>query len=132
MKNEKDTGNLKVVKKDKDSGNPMSGVSFKLRGEEGYVIGIDSSGNRISEAEGKVQFYNMEYGSKEGRRPVRMFPFLPRLHRHPTPFPPELRNTSPRPLSNGSFRESGYRKPRLHPKHSVKAFDGHALSHLCQ
>ena len=65
MKNEKDTGNLKVIKKDRDSGQPMQGVSFKLRGEEGYVIGIDSSGNRISEAEGKVQFYNMEYGSKE-------------------------------------------------------------------
>ena len=65
MENEKDTGNLKVVKKDRDSGQPMQGVSFKLRGEEGYVIGIDSSGNRISEAEGKVQFYNMEYGSKE-------------------------------------------------------------------
>ncbi len=67
MTNWKDTGNLKVIKKDIDSGKPMGGVGFKLRGDEGYVIGIDSGGSPIKVATGKVQLYNMEYTSDKSQ-----------------------------------------------------------------
>lgn len=63
MKNIKYTGNIKIVKKDKDTGRLMSGVSFKLQAAEGYVIGIDDSGNPIRQATGSAHFSNMEYTS---------------------------------------------------------------------
>ena len=61
MENTKYTGNLKIIKKDKDSENLMPNISFKLQGEKGYVIGIDDNGNRITKATGQVHFSNMDY-----------------------------------------------------------------------
>ena len=61
FENIKYTGNLKIIKKDKDSGSLMPDVGFKLQAEEGYVIGIDDNGNKITTARGQVHFSNMEY-----------------------------------------------------------------------
>ncbi len=63
MENTKYTGNLKIIKKDKDSENLMPNISFKLQGEGGYVVGIDANGNPIRQVTGSVQFFNMEYTS---------------------------------------------------------------------
>ena len=62
MENTKYTGNLKIIKRDKDTGDPMSDIGFKLyKEDEGYVIGINASGSPIRQARGSVQFHNMEY-----------------------------------------------------------------------
>ena len=61
FENTKYTGNLKIVKKDKDSGSPMADVGYKLQAEEGYVIGIDDNGNKITTARGQVHFSDMDY-----------------------------------------------------------------------
>ena len=62
MDNIKYTGNIKIIKKDKDTGDPMSDIGFKLyKEDEGYVIGINASGGPIRQARGSVQFHNMEY-----------------------------------------------------------------------
>ncbi len=42
--NEKQTGNLKIKKVDTDSGKPLDGVTFKVKGEKGYLIAHGSSG----------------------------------------------------------------------------------------
>ena len=62
FENIKYTGNIKIIKRDKDTGDPMSDIGFKLyKEDEGYVIGINASGGPIRQARGSVQFHNMEY-----------------------------------------------------------------------
>ena len=68
VKNEKQTGNLKIEKQDADDANTkLEGVSFRIRRTtsndalgSGYVIGIGSDGSQISTAVGTVYFANMK------------------------------------------------------------------------
>ncbi len=71
LTNEKQTGNLQIVKQDTDSGKFLENVSFKVHDSSGgsfdgyYIIGIDEEGNRINEAKGEVYFSRMIYTDKE-------------------------------------------------------------------
>ncbi len=66
LTNEKQTGNLKIEKKDTDNNNVLEGVSFRIKEQQSdqYVIGMqeDESGNLIpiTTATGTVYFDNMK------------------------------------------------------------------------
>lgn len=59
--NEKQTGNLKIEKKDMDNENrPLAGVSFKLKNETGYILAYDNDGNVQKEVTGTINLGGLE------------------------------------------------------------------------
>ena len=67
VKNEKQTGNLKITKEDADNSNTvLSGVSFRIKNLEGkYVIAVDSNGQKQTTVTGSIYLGNMEFTSNE-------------------------------------------------------------------
>ena len=67
VKNEKQTGNLKITKEDADNSNTvLSGVSFRIKNSEGkYVIAVDSNGQKQTTVTGSIYLGNMEFTSNE-------------------------------------------------------------------
>lgn len=62
LPNEKQTGNLKIYKKDADNDTiALPGVSFKIRNSSGqYIIGVDANGETISKATGTVHLSDLQ------------------------------------------------------------------------
>ncbi len=59
--NKKQTGNIKIEKKDADSNAAMQGISFRIKKQNsGYVVGMKSDGSAIKTATGTVKFDNMK------------------------------------------------------------------------
>lgn len=59
--NKKQTGNLKIEKKDSDTGKVLSGVEFKIRDSSGkYIIAVNESGANQSRVTGKIYLGNMK------------------------------------------------------------------------
>ena len=59
--NEKHTGILKITKNDPDSNTNLENVGFRIMDSSGqYIVGIDTNGERLTEAIGDVYFGNME------------------------------------------------------------------------
>ena len=59
--NEKETGNLKLHKKDSDTGDILSGVGFKIRNSSGqYLIAVDESGNVQTRVTGTIHLGNLQ------------------------------------------------------------------------
>ena len=65
LTNLKHTGNLLLEKKDKETGKPLDGMSFKIKGAQGYIIVKDTNGNTQSTVTGTIYVGGMEYTSNE-------------------------------------------------------------------
>ena len=62
LPNEKQTGNLKIYKKDADNNTyALPGVSFKIKNSSGqYIIGVDTNGKTISRVTGTVHLGDLK------------------------------------------------------------------------
>lgn len=70
LANEKQTGNLQIIKRDPDiideEQSYLENVEFKImNADNNYVVGIDSEGNRLEEAKGISYLSNMETTENE-------------------------------------------------------------------
>lgn len=70
LANEKQTGNLQIIKRDQDiideEKSYLEDVEFKIMNtDNNYVVGIDSEGNKIEEAKGVTYLSNMETTQNE-------------------------------------------------------------------
>lgn len=66
LKNIKQTGNLKIEKKDKDAGTPLEGMGFKIRNAEGkYIVAVDANGNTQTRVTGTIYLGGLQYASSE-------------------------------------------------------------------
>ena len=70
LANEKQTGNLKIIKRDQDiideEQSYLENVEFKImNADNNYVIGIDNEGNKLEEAKGISYLSNMETTENE-------------------------------------------------------------------
>lgn len=60
--NEKETGNIKIFKKDLETGNALAGMTFVLKASNGkYLVAVDEAGNEVSQGTGKVYFTDTNY-----------------------------------------------------------------------
>ena len=65
VKNQKQTGNLRIVKVDADNpSKKLSGVRFKIKSEKGYIRLINSKGNEQSRATGIGNISDIKYVGK--------------------------------------------------------------------
>ena len=62
LPNEKQTGNLKIYKKDADNNTyALPGVSFKIKNSSGqYIIGVDTNGKALSKVTGTVHLSDLQ------------------------------------------------------------------------
>ena len=66
--NKKQTGNLKIVKKDQDSNTTLENVGFKIMDSSGkYIIAIDENGESLTEIKGTVYLSNMQTTDNEAQ-----------------------------------------------------------------
>ena len=64
--NPKHTGNIQIMKKDKDSGKYLSGVGFKVKNEnDEYIIAVDQQGSEQSKVTGEILLDNLHYTQNE-------------------------------------------------------------------
>ena len=68
LENIKHTGNLLIEKKDKETGNPLEGMSFKIKDAEGkYIIAIDHNQEAQAKVTGTIHLGNLEYTTDENQ-----------------------------------------------------------------
>ena len=65
LTNLKHTGNLFLEKKDKETGKPLDGMSFKIKGTQGYIIVTDTNGNTQKTVTGKIYIGGIKYTNNE-------------------------------------------------------------------
>ncbi len=66
--NQKQTGNLRIVKKDQDSNTVLEDVSFKIMDSSGkYIIAIDENGESLTSAKGTIYLSNMQTTDDESQ-----------------------------------------------------------------
>lgn len=65
LPNIKHTGNLFLEKKDKETGKPLDGMSFKIRGANGYIRVKDTNGNVQTTVTGTIHIGDLEYTNSE-------------------------------------------------------------------
>ena len=64
--NTKHTGNMQIMKKDKDSGKYLSGVGFKVKNDKNeYIIAVDQQGSEQKKVTGEILLGNLHYTPNE-------------------------------------------------------------------
>lgn len=66
LKNTKNTGNLKITKKDPDSGKHLSGIGFKIKNNDGnYIIAVDQNKTEQKKVIGSIHLGNLKTTSNK-------------------------------------------------------------------
>ncbi len=66
LNNIKHTGNMQIMKKDKDSGRYLSGVGFKVKNDKNeYIIAVDQQGSEQKKVTGEILLGNLHYTQNE-------------------------------------------------------------------